>query len=939
MFLQGELGGAHFAGQTFARTRSALDVVMDGFVVDCYLLGAALLFGVLAGLAAGALQATRPRSLPSRAITVVTALTLSAPVYWVGLFTLLLFAPGIGSIVQIPFLSTVSGYRDPLEDPAGFLHGLWLPALIVGAPLAAACTRMCASQLRSTLHEDFVRTAHGKGVKARRVVWRHALPAAAGPVVALVGVNMNLILTNLALIEAVFNIPGGFRYIERALINRDVDLVQALVVEATLFIVVANFLADRSTPGWTRGFAPASRSERKKPRARALGLTCAEPELPPSSPRSRPHWPPQRRLPPPSLLSTSVNVPSAVARDCQAKLLDSGGGYAQKTITLPAAGLAGARLDAPGGDWDLAVFDKRSGRTVAASAGFGARELAEGFAGGGRELVIQACRRSGSAASASLSAFSVAVSAGTKAQRASLVRVQTPTPASKTLLNTLGLDLTEHGRNGFVDVVSYGAGDLAKLRDAGLAYTTVVADLTAQARSDRAADRAFARRVGTSGLPSGRTGYRHLYDYEAEMKALAAASPNLVKPITLNHPTLEGRQVHGIEITSNVQSSDGKPVFLQMGVHHAREWPSGEHAMEWAFELVRGYGRNAQITNLVRKVRTIVIPVVNVDGFNLSREAPVDLVEDPEFESLPALTDTAAALVDPAFAYKRRNCRVIDGQDAPGGICALPTFRTSGVDVNRNYGGLWGGPGASALPLYDTYRGAGPFSEPESQNIRELISSRQVTTLITNHTFSNLVLRPPGVRAQGPPPDEQIYAALGARMAAQNGYTNQPSYALYDTTGTTEDWSYYATGGLGYTFEIGSEFFHPAYEKTIAEYRGAGALAGKGNRGAYLLAMQNAADVSKHARITGSAPAGAKLTLSKQFVTETSPVEPAQTDVVDGVPSPQGPKQTFVDHLRTNLDGPCERQLRVVDQPVDSPGGDGEADADGVGHAEPRGDV
>ncbi len=606
-----------------------------------------------------------------------------------------------------------------------------------------------------------------------------------------------------------------------------------------------------------------------------------------------------------SLLSTSVNVPSAVARDCQAKLLDSGGGYAQKTITLPAAGLAGARLDAPGGDWDLAVFDKRSGRTVAASAGFGARELAEGFAGGGRELVIQACRRSGSAASASLSAFSVAVSAGTKAQRASLVRVQTPTPAAKTLLNTLGLDLTEHGRNGFVDVVSYGAGDLAKLRDAGLAYTTVVADLTAQARSDRAADRAFARRVGTSGLPSGRTGYRHLYDYEAEMKALAAASPNLVKPITLNHPTLEGRQVHGIEITSNVQSSDGKPVFLQMGVHHAREWPSGEHAMEWAFELVRGYGRNAQITNLVRKVRTIVIPVVNVDGFNLSREAPVDLVEDPEFESLPALTDTAAALVDPAFAYKRRNCRVIDGQDAPGGICALPTFRTSGVDVNRNYGGLWGGPGASALPLYDTYRGAGPFSEPESQNIRELISSRQVTTLITNHTFSNLVLRPPGVRAQGPPPDEQIYAALGARMAAQNGYTNQPSYALYDTTGTTEDWSYYATGGLGYTFEIGSEFFHPAYEKTIAEYRGAGALAGKGNRGAYLLAMQNAADVSKHARITGSAPAGAKLTLSKQFVTETSPVEPAQTDVVDGVPSPQGPKQTFVDHLRTNLTVPA----------------------------------
>jgi peptide/nickel transport system permease protein len=244
VFLQGELGSGSFRSDTFIRTRSALDVVMDGFLVDCYLLGAALLLGVLAGLAAGAVQATHPRSLVARAIAVLTVLALSAPVYWLGLVALLLFAPGIGSIAEVPFLSTVNGYRDPFDDPVGFLHGLWLPALIVGTPLAAACTRMSESQLLATLQEDFVRTARGKGVRQRRVVWRHALPAAAGPVVALVGVNMNLILTNLALIETVFNVPGGFRYIERALVNRDIDLVQALVVEATLFIVLANFLAD-----------------------------------------------------------------------------------------------------------------------------------------------------------------------------------------------------------------------------------------------------------------------------------------------------------------------------------------------------------------------------------------------------------------------------------------------------------------------------------------------------------------------------------------------------------------------------------------------------------------------------------------------------------------------------------------------------------------------
>jgi ABC-type dipeptide/oligopeptide/nickel transport system permease component len=244
VFLQGEIGSEAFRGETFIRTRGALDVVMEGFLVDLYLVVAAIVLAVLIGLAAGALQATRPRSPEARAVGAGTAVALSAPVYWLGLVALLLFAPGIGSIAEVPFLSTVDGYRDPFADPVGFLHGLWLPALIVGTPLAAACTRMAASQLRGTLDEDFVRTAHAKGVGRQRVLWRHTLPAAAGPVVSLVGVQMNLILTNAALIETVFNIPGGFRYIEQALVNRDVDLVQALVVEATLFIVVANFLAD-----------------------------------------------------------------------------------------------------------------------------------------------------------------------------------------------------------------------------------------------------------------------------------------------------------------------------------------------------------------------------------------------------------------------------------------------------------------------------------------------------------------------------------------------------------------------------------------------------------------------------------------------------------------------------------------------------------------------
>ncbi len=66
------------------------------------------------------------------------------------------------------------------------------------------------------------------------------------------------------------------------------------------------------------------------------------------------------------------------------------------------------------------------------------------------------------------------------------------------------------------------------------------------------------------------------------MKALVRARPDLVKPIVMPNRTLEGRLVHGIEITQNVNAADGKPVFFQMGVHHAREWPSAEMPMEFA---------------------------------------------------------------------------------------------------------------------------------------------------------------------------------------------------------------------------------------------------------------------------------------------------------------------------------------------------------------------
>src|SRR6185295_18243173 len=132
--------------------------------------------------------------------------------------------------------------------------------------------------------------------------------------------------------------------------------------------------------------------------------------------------------------------------------------------------------------------------------------------------------------------------------------------------------------------------------------------------------------------------------------------------------------------------------------------------------------------------------------------------------------DTTVAAVAAPNEYRRKNCRLLD--NSPAGNCAQPAvgLASPGVDPNRNYGGFWGGPGAGTMPTDEDYRGPGPFSEPESQNIRSLISGRQVVTLITNHTFSNLVLRPPGLASQGDAVDEALLKSLGDAMAAENGY-------------------------------------------------------------------------------------------------------------------------------------------------------------------------
>jgi murein tripeptide amidase MpaA len=586
-------------------------------------------------------------------------------------------------------------------------------------------------------------------------------------------------------------------------------------------------------------------------------------------------------------ISQKVSAATAVDRSCHDKYVDGAAGTQSVTTTAPDTGLVRARLSGKG-DWDLGVFDASSGRTLAGSAGFASTELAEGFVKKGQKLRVQACRFRGSASSADLSVGFVAI-AEKSIGKVQVVDVNTATRKAKKRLQALGLDLTEHGDGNSVEVLLHGAADERTLRAAGFTYTVRIADLEARAKADRTADSKFAASNPKTQLPSGSNAYRHLADYNLELKQLAQRYPSLVKELTLNHKSLEGRDVNGIEITQNPTARDGKPIFLQLGVHHAREWPSSEHAIEFAYDLLTNYGTSSRTTNLVNTTRTIVVPIVNVDGFNLSREA-----QHAGFSASFGLFD---------YEMKRKNCRISENtptQYTTGTCGDNPAGRLRGTDPNRNYGGLWGGSGASVDWSSDTYRGDEPFSEPEVQNIRELQATRSVTNLITNHTFSNLVLRPPGVAEMGPPLEEAQVKALGARMTSHNGYANIPGYGLYDTTGGTEDWTFWTAGSLGYTFEIGPDGFHPPYNNAVVdEYLGRGQTAGAGkggNREAYYEMLAATQDDAYHSVIAGSAPQGSTLTIRKSFMTETSPIwnNDYGTDI--------GPPLSFADELEYSMD-------------------------------------
>jgi peptide/nickel transport system permease protein len=215
----------------------------DAVPADLSLLIGAMVTGSALGIVGGTICARRPRTFVARALHVLAALSLCAPVYFVGFVVILTFSPSVGAPIPVP-LVTVNSYQWLADDPVAWLHALLLPWLIAGLPLAGQCLRMVNATLPEVMSEDYVRTATAKGLAPRRITFLHTLPVALPATLALIATYIPIMLANVILVEAVFGIPGIYRLIPNAVDGRNFPLLMAIVIVASILVVVANAISD-----------------------------------------------------------------------------------------------------------------------------------------------------------------------------------------------------------------------------------------------------------------------------------------------------------------------------------------------------------------------------------------------------------------------------------------------------------------------------------------------------------------------------------------------------------------------------------------------------------------------------------------------------------------------------------------------------------------------
>jgi predicted deacylase len=268
----------------------------------------------------------------------------------------------------------------------------------------------------------------------------------------------------------------------------------------------------------------------------------------------------------------------------------------------------------------------------------------------------------------------------------------------------------------------------------------------------------------------GLNGDFHSYrELESDLEALENAYPGTVK-LAIIGTSLEGRNIYAVKLSDDPERNDGEPGILILGCHHAREWISVDVPLFLARYLAESAASDPAVRSLLARGEIWIVPLVNPDGLEYS----IDV-----------------------YRYWRKNRRA----NSDGSF---------GVDLNRNYGYMWGldDAGSSPSPLSEVFRGTSAFSEPETRAVRDLFLSREFRAVVSFHSFSQAILYPWGYADVATDRDEAL-REIGLEMAglieAVNGrayFCGRAASALYVTNGDTTDWTFAETGVPSYTIEL-----------------------------------------------------------------------------------------------------------------------------------------
>jgi carboxypeptidase T len=276
--------------------------------------------------------------------------------------------------------------------------------------------------------------------------------------------------------------------------------------------------------------------------------------------------------------------------------------------------------------------------------------------------------------------------------------------------------------------------------------------------------------AGTFDFPPADSVYHNYARLLNDLQAIQSANSDIVRQVSIGK-SHEGRDLVALHINTNPNELNGrapsaKPGVIYMGAHHAREHLSVEVPLKLAKYLTDNR-RSPVISPLLDQRDIWIIPMVNPDG--------------AEFD-----------IYTGRYAFWRKNRR--NNNDG-----------TFGVDLNRNYGYEWGTGGSDTDTDSDVYMGPQPFSEPETQAIRNFVSAQRNTrVLLTFHTFSELILYPWG-HTHDPitnTRDLAVFKTMAQTMAKWNHYRPQASSDLYIASGDTTDWAYGTLGIFAFTFEM-----------------------------------------------------------------------------------------------------------------------------------------